>query len=54
MFSFRKPSFGFRHPDPVIEIIERVKIAFSEGKSDGLFGKGSFYGQKELSGYLMA
>jgi hypothetical protein len=48
VLSLRQPALGLNHGDPVVEEIERVHVPFLEGKSNGLFGKGSLDGKKKL------
>ncbi len=43
VLSFSKPSFGFCYADPVVKIIEAVKISFSDGKTDGFPGESACY-----------
>ena len=40
----RQPTFGFGYTNPVVEIIERIKISFSDRKTNRFLGEGPLKG----------
>ena len=39
VFAFSQPAFGFGHANPIVKIIEGVKITFFDRKTNGFLGE---------------